>query len=76
MPQLPLPFAVLLSFLAVSQDGSSAVGNIGLWLSLFLGDGILVSLYMMEHFARENCAQVIVSAVSRAMWPREGFPFP
>ncbi|XP_034232657.1 sterol O-acyltransferase 1-like [Thrips palmi] len=53
---------LLLSFLSVSQDGSSAVGNIGLWLSLFLGDGILVSLYMMEHFARENCAQVIDSS--------------
>lgn len=53
---------LLLSFVAASQERSSAVGNVGLWLSLFLGDGILIGVYAMEYYARQNCAQIIDSS--------------
>ncbi|KAE8748717.1 hypothetical protein FOCC_FOCC004520 [Frankliniella occidentalis] len=49
----------LMSFL---NFGSTAVGNIGLWLSLFIGDGLLFSLYAMEYYARQNCEQIIDSS--------------
>lgn len=34
---------------------TSTAGNIFVWFSIALGNGLCVSLYCMEYFARENC---------------------
>lgn len=44
---------VLFMFVRIRRD--SAIGNIFLWFSLALGNGLLISLYSMEYFARQNC---------------------
>ena len=37
------------------------IGNICLWLSLFVGTGLFMSLYSMEWYARINCPPLKVS---------------
>lgn len=61
-PALYVFFGIFGLWLSFVNIGSPAVGNIGLWLSLFLGDGMLVSFYTIEHYARQNCAQVLDSS--------------
>lgn len=48
-----LSMGMLLSFVRLKR--SSRAGNIFLWFSLALGDGLCMSLYCMEFFARVNC---------------------
>lgn len=43
-----------LSFVHFKQY--KAFGNIFLWFSIALGNGLLISLYCMEYFARINCS--------------------
>lgn len=38
--------------------GRSRLWNIGLWVGLFMGMGILMCLYSMEWYARKNCPPV------------------
>ncbi|KAK3920460.1 Sterol O-acyltransferase 1 [Frankliniella fusca] len=61
-PVLYVFFGIIGFFLSFLALGSSAVGNIGLWLSLFLGDGMMFSFYAIEHYARINCQQTIDSS--------------
>lgn len=42
-------------FMFVTKKEHKAVGNIIMWLSLCLGNGIMFSLYNIEYFARQNC---------------------
>lgn len=51
---------MLLSF--VRMNKSSAAGNVFFWFSMALGNGLLISLYCMEFFARQNCP------VERTVW--------
>lgn len=46
-------FGVLLVFL--TKHATPAVGNIFMWWTLAVGNGVLWSLYSMEYFARRNC---------------------
>lgn len=44
---------VLLIF--VTKKEHKAIGNIFMWLALSMGMGIILSLYHMEYYARQNC---------------------
>lgn len=44
---------LLLMFIRIRKQ--SALGNIFMWFSIALGNGLLISLYCMEYFARQNC---------------------
>lgn len=37
------------------RSAPKTLGNIFLWFSLILGNGMLISLYAMEYFAKRNC---------------------
>ena len=39
----------------VRSKKQSSLGNIFLWMSIAIGNGLLLSLYCMEYFARKNC---------------------
>ncbi|XP_055708622.1 sterol O-acyltransferase 1 isoform X2 [Phlebotomus papatasi] len=55
-PVLFILFAGTGTFLmALGQRYPKAFGNILMWLSLFIGNGINFSLYTMESYARRNC---------------------
>ena len=47
-------FGMLLVF--ITKKHTKADGNIFMWLTLFIGTGMLLSLYSMEFYARINCA--------------------
>ena len=40
------------------------LGNIFMWLTLFMGTGLFMSLYSMEWYARINCPPSFVSSVT------------
>ncbi|KAE8737120.1 hypothetical protein FOCC_FOCC017421 [Frankliniella occidentalis] len=61
-PVLYVFFGIIGFLLSFLTFGSTAVGNVGLWLSLFLGDGMMFSFYAIEHYARQNCEQIIDSS--------------
>ncbi|XP_022081815.1 sterol O-acyltransferase 1-like [Acanthaster planci] len=42
-------------FIFIPSNGSSNVQNILVWLSLFIGNGILMCLYSQEWYARQHC---------------------
>lgn len=42
-------------FAYISKGLSQKVGNVFFWLTLCTGSGLLVSLYLMEAYARQNC---------------------
>ncbi|EFX89584.1 hypothetical protein DAPPUDRAFT_40502 [Daphnia pulex] len=51
-PVLLLMFGVLFSFVT---NVDPRLGNIFMWLTLFIGTGLCMSLYSMEWYARINC---------------------
>ena len=42
-------------FIFITSKGSSNIYNIFVWLSLFMGNGVLMCLYSQEWYARQNC---------------------
>ncbi|XP_011500248.1 PREDICTED: sterol O-acyltransferase 1 [Ceratosolen solmsi marchali] len=46
-------FGLLLVF--ITKKHSKIDGNIFIWFSLFMGNGIIFTLYLMEYHARSNC---------------------
>uniref|UniRef100_A0A182W9C8 O-acyltransferase n=1 Tax=Anopheles minimus TaxID=112268 RepID=A0A182W9C8_9DIPT len=49
-------FGLMLMF--VTKDMGRDTGNFLLWLSLAIGNGVHVSLYSMEYYARQNCPDI------------------
>lgn len=43
------------SLVFLMRSAPKTLGNIFLWFSLILGNGMLISLYAMEYFAKRNC---------------------
>ncbi|KAH8294863.1 hypothetical protein KR018_003768, partial [Drosophila ironensis] len=43
------------SLVFLMRNASKVFGNIFLWFSLILGNGLLISLYAMEYYAKKNC---------------------
>ena len=66
-------FAVL--FIFITNKGSSNVYNIFVWLSLFMGNGVLMCLYSQEWYARQNCqstTEILTFWVGRFCWGEGG----
>lgn len=53
-------FSVVFAFVT---NVERRLGNIGMWLSLFIGTGLFMSLYSMEWYARINCPAANVRAL-------------
>ncbi|KAL7744283.1 hypothetical protein ACLKA6_001681 [Drosophila palustris] len=43
------------SLVFIMRSAPKTLGNIFLWFSLILGNGIIISLYSMEYYAKRNC---------------------
>ncbi|KAH8374560.1 hypothetical protein KR200_001137 [Drosophila serrata] len=43
------------SLVFLMRSAPKILGNVFLWFSLISGNGILISLYAMEHYAKKNC---------------------
>ncbi|XP_050080482.1 sterol O-acyltransferase 1-like [Anopheles maculipalpis] len=64
-----------LMLMLVTKRMGRDVGNLVLWFSLAVGNGILASLYYMEYFARRNCPDVgnsILDYVVPVSWSCNG----
>lgn len=42
-------------FIFLTDKGSNRSWNVFMWVALFIGNGMLMCLYSMEFYARENC---------------------
>ncbi|XP_077978090.1 sterol O-acyltransferase 1-like isoform X2 [Glandiceps talaboti] len=57
-PVLFLMFAGIgVSFMFLTDKGSARGWNVFMWVSLFIGNGLLMCLYSQEFYARINCPQ-------------------
>ncbi|VDD82153.1 unnamed protein product [Mesocestoides corti] len=56
----PVLFVIFggVGFAIANLRGRSRLWNIGLWVGLFMGMGILMCLYSMEWYARKNCPPI------------------
>ena len=61
MTQKKFSFPACLVFIPKKRE--SVIGNMLLWLGIFLGTGCCGSLYMLEYYARINCPQLIVRLI-------------
>lgn len=55
----------------VTRQSPKNVGNIILWFSLTFGNGMMLSLYSMEYYARQNCGKIYsnwTDYVTPALW--------
>jgi len=57
-PVMFMMFGVLGFSLVFLPKTSHATGNMFLWFSLCTGSGVMISLYVMEYYARVNCPQL------------------
>ncbi|XP_077290770.1 sterol O-acyltransferase 1-like [Arctopsyche grandis] len=64
-------FGVLLIF--ITKHANPTTGNIVMWLTLAIGNGILWLAYGLEFFARKNCPQTIESNAYDLIIPRSWF---
>ncbi|XP_068155378.1 sterol O-acyltransferase 1 [Drosophila tropicalis] len=48
-------FVVGVALVFLMRSAPKVLGNIFLWFSLILGNGMLISLYAMEYYAKKNC---------------------
>ncbi|XP_063975251.1 sterol O-acyltransferase 1 isoform X2 [Diachasmimorpha longicaudata] len=69
----PMMFGVFLGtgypLVWLTQKRSHSFGNVFLWFSLLFGNGVLLSAYSMEYFARINCPG-FGSDLKDVMFPR------
>ena len=47
--------ALAVGFIFLTQKKVSRSWNVFMWVSLFIGDGLLMSLYSMEWYAQQRC---------------------
>ena len=51
-------------FIFLPNKGAPRSGNIFMWVALFIGNGLLMTLYSMEWYARQACPAAEVSIFS------------
>ncbi|KAH8359611.1 hypothetical protein KR093_007803, partial [Drosophila rubida] len=51
------------------RSAPKTLGNIFLWFSLILGNGMLISLYAMEYYAKKNCGHLRYESWSDHLTP-------
>ncbi|KAK0055308.1 sterol O-acyltransferase 1-like isoform X1 [Biomphalaria pfeifferi] len=59
-------------FIFLTDKGSSRSWNVFMWVALFIGNGLLMCLYSMEFYARQNC-QASTESLLDLMIPRSWF---
>ncbi|EEB10510.1 Sterol O-acyltransferase, putative [Pediculus humanus corporis] len=70
-PVLFIVFGIIGTCLVfIPKKRESVIGNMLLWLGIFLGTGCCGSLYMLEYYARINCPQLINSPIKDFFTPR------
>ncbi|CAG5130127.1 unnamed protein product, partial [Candidula unifasciata] len=59
-------------FIFLTDKGSNRSWNVFMWVALFIGNGMLMCLYSMEFYARQNCIASMESLLDFVI-PRSWF---